>query len=95
MSDFKHPVIANARVWLDDDGKHVWQGHDCEDGERVTSILPWPTWHVVGQKVEPSIHCLRCGLHGFFDLVVDAPRHDGDQHGFLAPDSDPANEQRN
>lgn len=68
-----HPVLRDARVWLDDDKEHVWFAHNCLNDKRITTILPQPKWRVVGTKVEPSIHCTACGCHGFFDLRIDAP----------------------
>lgn len=52
-----------ARVWLDDDGKHVWLRHDCDRGGPQDTMLPWPKWQAVSGKVEPSIVCSDCGLH--------------------------------
>ncbi len=66
--------------WLDDDGRHVWQQHDC-NGQRVQSMLP-TTWragdvseptHNSPRDVTPSIHCLTCGLHAFGTIVDEPP----------------------
>ena len=61
--------FLHAKAWLDEDGEHVWQSHNCED-EAVESMLPHPQWHASkdGTKVEPSIHCLRCGMHAILDI---------------------------
>ena len=56
----------SCRTWLDDDKTHVWVGHSCENGRTIT-MLPWPTWHARGKKVEPSISCT-CGLHAFMTI---------------------------
>lgn len=62
--------------WLDDDGRHVWQQHDC-NGTTVRSMLP-TTWqagrstdptHNRAENVTPSIHCTACGLHAFGTIV--------------------------
>lgn len=48
--------------------KHVEFDHICLDDTSVYGTLPNPSWqhHVyeTGLSVRPSIHCLRCGLHG-------------------------------
>lgn len=38
-----------------DDG-HVEWTHDCMTGP-VVATLPMPPWQVVGDRVEPSVHC--------------------------------------
>jgi hypothetical protein len=60
------------RCWMDSDGSHVWQSHECK-GKEVESMLPNPPWRIVGPapypglpgRVEPSIICDGCGLHAF------------------------------
>jgi hypothetical protein len=52
----------NATWWLDEDGKHVWQSHDCVKG-RVTSMLPWSKWSMKDGTVTPSVVCELCGMH--------------------------------
>lgn len=55
--------FLSLRCWLDGDGLHVWQAHDCTDGRSV-GMLPYPTWQAVeGNRVAPSIDCAGCGLH--------------------------------
>ncbi len=56
--------FLTARVWLDDDGEHIWLLHECIDGEQIT-MLPHPPWRAVGERVEPSISCDKCNLHMF------------------------------
>jgi len=65
------------RAWMADDGYHVEFGHICTDPENyVRGTLPHPTWQAVGggtrdgsvQRVHPSIHCQKCGLHEFVDI---------------------------
>lgn len=63
--------FLSLRCWLDADGKHVWQSHECKDGKTVESVLPNPPWHILGKKVEPSINCSVCDLHAFGE-VADA-----------------------
>jgi hypothetical protein len=58
------------RCWLADDGRHVWQAHDC-NGNRVVSMMP-TIWKAEGGRVSPSIHCVRCGLHAF-GMIESAP----------------------
>lgn len=76
--DYRHPVPANARVWMDEDGEHVWFAHDCIEG-RDRTMLPHPTWRRAGDKVQPSIDCGKCGVHSYFDLTIDAPRDGADR----------------
>ena len=59
--------FLTATAWLDDDGYHVWQRHDCRS-EPSESMLPWPTWNAKGKAVEPSLMCDSCGLHVFLTL---------------------------
>lgn len=54
--------FLTADVALDEDGIHVWLHHDCVGG-RESTMLPFPTWRVMEGRVEPSINCLKCGLH--------------------------------
>lgn len=65
--------FMGLRARMADDGVHVEVAHDCLD-ERVESWLPWPTWHASpdGKTVEPSIHCKRCGTHGFAFIEAKA-----------------------
>ncbi len=56
--------FLSLRCWIDPDGLHVWQAHDCVDG-RCVAMLPWPTWQRLGIAVAPSISCETCGLHTF------------------------------
>lgn len=57
-----------GRAWVDDDGQHVWFAHDCAQ-ERVSTMLPWPTWQVLPDgHVEPSIDCQACGLHARYTI---------------------------
>ena len=74
MTHRKHPVTANARVWLDEDGRHVWFSHDCTT-ERVETMLPYPLWSAdpATGDVRPSIDCRECGTHSYFNLSTDAP----------------------
>lgn len=55
-------AFLTERSWVDDDGYHCWTAHDCTDG-RVTTMLPYPRWHRVGDQIEPSISCDACGAH--------------------------------
>lgn len=59
--------FLTLRCWLDADGRHIWQRHDCVDGPSE-SMLP-DTWRVIGtnypKDVHPSIICTACGLHAF------------------------------
>lgn len=63
-SDLKPGWFMHADVWLADDGRHIWLAHDCAT-ERIITMLPYPTWRAVGDRVEPSISCEACGLHTF------------------------------
>lgn len=55
---------STARFWLDEDGYHVWQAHNCAAGQRLVTMLPWPTWQVVRHgEIAPSISCDGCGFH--------------------------------
>lgn len=56
-----------ADAWLDEDGRHVWLAHDCSKGREET-MLPYPTWHAEGGKVQPSVNCGACGMHTFVPL---------------------------
>ncbi len=58
---------VSLRCWLDPDGKHVWQAHDCVDHKTSVSKLPWPVWRALPDgKVTPSIICdAGCRLHAF------------------------------
>ncbi len=65
--------FLRARGWLDADGKHVWQSHECVEG-RVTSMLPWPIWKQRADDpryAEPSVACSKCGLHTFLLIESD------------------------
>jgi hypothetical protein len=65
--------FLRARGWLDDDGKHVWQSHECVTG-RVTSMLPWPIWKARRDDpryCDPSVSCSACGLHTFLLIERD------------------------
>lgn len=60
--------FLTAAAWLDMDGYHVWQAHDCVGG-RSRSMLPWPTWiKTQNGSVWPSVTCHACGLHVFLAL---------------------------
>lgn len=52
-------------AWLDADGKHVWFEHQCVNGERKRSMLPWSNWRALDGKVTPSIVCTvpGCDFH--------------------------------
>lgn len=54
--------FLTARVWLDEDGQHIWSEHDCTEG-KVTTQLPTIWKADANGKVAPSIHCRKCGLH--------------------------------
>ena len=56
--------FLTLNCWLDSDGVHVWQRHDCDKGESK-SMLPHPKWRADGKKVWPSIMCGECGPHAF------------------------------
>lgn len=77
----QHPVIANARVWLDEDGEHVWFAHDCTEG-RIKTMLPHPQWQAdpATGDVRPSIDCRTCGTHAYFNLMTDGPSAGTDQN---------------
>lgn len=57
-----------------DDG-HVEWTHNC-NGREVVATLPMPPWSVVGKKVEPSVHCTACGLHGWVWIAAESPEVD-------------------
>lgn len=67
-----HPVIANAHAWLDEDGVHVWVSHDCTSSIGSPTMLPYPKWRAAERdgrlQVDPSVHCVACGLHGFLSI---------------------------
>lgn len=69
----RHPVLAQAFVWLDEDGEHVWFAHNCRAG-RVETMLPHPMWSadVATGAVRPSIDCRECGTHAYFNIRIDA-----------------------
>lgn len=58
---------------LDPDGEHVWWYHRCAPVDKpdegwIGDILNTKDWKIVQREpltVEPSVHCLRCGTHGF------------------------------
>ena len=50
-----------------DDG-HVEWTHNC-NGEETVAILPMPPWSVVGDRVEPSVHCDNCRIHGWVSVT--------------------------
>jgi hypothetical protein len=55
--------FLNTDTWLDADGYHIWCAHDCL-GERVVTMLPWPTWQANERgHIRPSFACDRCGTH--------------------------------
>lgn len=61
--------FLSLRCWMDPDGLHVWQAHDCAGGERSVGMLPWPVWQRIdANRVEPSISCDGCGLHTFGEI---------------------------
>lgn len=79
-------MTHNLRCWLDDDGEHVWQAHNCVSA-RTYSMLPLGTapdrWHAKPDgAVVPSIKCATCGMHehgklepiGYVDPVAFAER---------------------
>lgn len=51
-----------AYGWLDEDGYHVWQQHDCVDGAEP-EMLPYPTWRAKDGAIDPSVQCDGCGFH--------------------------------
>jgi hypothetical protein len=60
-------VDDDPQFLLDDDGLHVWFKHQCGSGTSTT-MLPRPPWFVLSPlplTVAPSVHCKRCGTHGF------------------------------
>jgi hypothetical protein len=66
---FRPGSFLSLRCWLDEDGIHVWQAHDCNEGHRSVGMLPHPTWQAIdGGRVEPSIDCDGCGLHTFWAI---------------------------
>jgi len=72
VSDGALPRSVAAKAWLDADGYHVWQSHECREGVEI-SMLPSPPWHVTdGGRVHPSVLCDACSLHAFL-ILGDPP----------------------
>ncbi len=60
-----------SKAWMDADGRHVWVAHNCVNRERVTTMLPWPSWAADGDRVSPSVLCTACGYHDF--PIIESP----------------------
>ncbi len=71
------------KCWLDPDGRHVWQEHECLYGTISRSILPNSKWSPeggwavydgrVGVAVVPSIDCHACWKHEVGIPITAAP----------------------
>jgi hypothetical protein len=46
---------------------HVEWTHTCQ-GREVVATLPMPPWRVLGDRVDPSVHCTACGMHGVVQI---------------------------
>jgi hypothetical protein len=64
--------FMTAVGWRDADGCHAWVAHDCAT-ERVVTMLPFPTWRVLADRIDPSVQCDGCGLHTLVPLGEPEP----------------------
>ena len=61
------------RVWLDEDGRHIWFSHKCVNGDETTWLSS--TWKV-GERgqISPSIVCNLCGFHEIVSVTEEYPK---------------------
>lgn len=72
--------------WATDEEGHPWITHNCTVGLEVYRCPP--PWQLVGDRIEPSICCAKCGRHVIL-LAVDRVEFSELQRSQAQPPSAP------